>query len=749
LGGEGREKLSLSKDLLLVVDDGSSFSKDLAKSLGGKIISIDESTLPSSLSGLILLAPVRKLASSALWDESSEQFIKKAFSLARRAGPALQNGAKAGGALFATVSRLDGQFGLGGLKQEQDPVFGALAGLAKTAAAEWPEVSCKAVDAACDFDDAAAVSDELKLKGPLEAGLSASGRKTLTLEDSPLDSRPTAPFAPGDVVLITGGARGVTAETAVALAVDKPTLVLWGRTKLEVEPEWAKACAGEADLKRALAGQGLAPKAIGERCRAILAVREARAQLARMEAAGAKAIYMQVDIRDAKAVRDAVSQIISSHGEIKGLVHGAGVLADKLILEKTAEQFDSVFDTKVPALRAILSALDLKKLKSVVLFSSTTARLGRTGQSDYAMANESLNKIAHLLSRRLPDCRVKALGWGPWDGGMVNDSLKKLFAKEGVAVIGLADGGRFLRDELGSGSRAAELVILAKAASSTASELHPVLERKLTVAEFPFLSSHVINGKAVLPMAVIAELFAHAALHGNPGLVFHGLDDLRIMKGVLLGAESVAVTVLAGKAKKGEAGFTVPVELRGAGGVLHASAKVVLASRLPSAPAASSASPLEPYSLTPDKAYREVLFHGPDMQFIHTINGSSERGIGVESRAALPPASWMRAPWRDRWVADPAALDSAFQAMILWTAQRQGAGCLPNRAGEFRQFASFPEGGSRVNLRINRSAEGAAAADVEFLDGQGRLIAKLSNLECTVDASLNSAFRRNALSGAL
>ena len=106
-------------------------------------------------------------------------------------------------------------------------------------------------------------------------------------------------------------------------------------------------------------------------------------------------------------------------------MHGAGVLADKFILDKTAEQFNSVFDTKVSGLRNILSELDLPRLKLLALYSSSTARFGRTGQCDYAMANEVLNKTARLLERRLPDCRVASFNWGPWDGGMVNDGLAK------------------------------------------------------------------------------------------------------------------------------------------------------------------------------------------------------------------------------------------------------------------------------------------------------------------------------------
>jgi acyl transferase domain-containing protein/NAD(P)-dependent dehydrogenase (short-subunit alcohol dehydrogenase family) len=759
-----RETVKISTEApLWVVDDGSSLGRAVVQRLNSKglkaqLIEINEGSIPAALAGLIILAPASRLSPKALWTEDSERFLKQAFALTRRAGAALEKTGRSGGAVFMTLSRLDGIFGLSGLKQEQDPLSGALAGLVKTAGHEWKSVSCKAADAPADRSDLESLADEIveeaALNGPSEVGLASTGRKRLELEESPLERRAKAPFDEGDVVLVTGGARGVTAETAVALAQScRPTLVLWGRTPWpEPEPEWMKACEGERELKKALAARepGLAPKVIGERCRSALAGREVRRQVARMEAAGSKTIYMPVDARDSVAVACAIKRIATEHGPVRGLIHGAGVLADKLILEKTAEQFDAVFETKVAGLRRMLEALDLAQLKALALFSSTTGRFGRTGQCDYAMANEALNKSAQMMARRWPNCRVVSFGWGPWDGGMVTESLKKVFDSEGVAVIGLEAGARFLCDELGSGSQACELVVLARKQPKAAAraELRPVFERVLSVEDHPFLLSHVINGKAVLPTAVIAELFAHAALHGNPGLVFHGWDGLRILKGILLEAEPYGVCVYAGKARRRDGLFVVPVELRGLGAALHAAAEIVLAAKLPQAPAASPAPKLDAYALAPERAYRDILFHGPDMRFIRSVVGCSSEGIAVETSAALPPQTWMRRPWRDHWISDPAALDAAFQAMILWTSARQGAGCLPSHAASFRQYAAFPENGALIRVRARERAEGLASADAEFIDAEGRLVARLENLECTVDKSLNEAFRRNTLASA-
>ena len=134
------------------------------------------------------------------------------------------------------------------------------------------------------------------------------------------------------------------------------------------------------------------------------------------------------------------------------------------------------------------------------------------------------------------------------------------------------------------------------------------------------------------------------------------------------------------------------------------------------------------------------------MQFILSAPHCGPEGIVVESKTALPPASWARSPIRDRWLTDPAALDAAFQAMILWTESQMGAPSLPSFAAKYRQYAeSFPDRGVRVVVKAIKRADGLAGADIEFLDERGALVAKFEGFECAADKSLAGAFRRNAV----
>ena len=369
----------------------------------------------------------------------------------------------------------------------------------------------------------------------------------------------------------------------------------------DAEPDWLATLSLESDIKRALAQHStaaMAPKAIAEQCQQILAQREIQGNLERIAAAGGQVVYRSVDVRDAGAMHKLVSEVHASYGPIRGVIHGAGVLADRRIEDKTVEQFERVYQTKVHGLRNLLHEVEAEALKILIVFSSTTARLGRAGQVDYAMANEVLNKIAQCEARRRPSCRVVAVNWGPWAGGMVTPTLKSIFAKEGVGLIPLKAGANYLMGEIGQNADAAvEVVVMAKVSkvpphSPETAPLVQVLERDVCVEDYPVLRSHVLDGRAVFPLALSVEWLAHSAMHGNPGLAFHGFNDLRVLKGIRLDADrSLCVRLFAGRAQKNGDFFHAPTELRGVGAdgrdIVFSRAEIVLTDRLP-APAPAS-----------------------------------------------------------------------------------------------------------------------------------------------------------------
>ena len=751
-----------------VTNDESPFTAELCSILldhGCNVRKVDAANarqiVPTGkLSGLVICAPVTG---------TDDLFLKNAFQLLKNASKALGAAAEADSAVCVTVSRLDGNFGFGSGTQLRDPLSGGLAGLSKTAAREWPEVACKAIDLG-DFPTPAAAAEavavELFRDGPVEVGLTPAGRHRLSLAALPEAPFPASPpVKEGEVVVITGGGRGVTAAAALALTeAYRPFLVLLGRSPEPLdEPDGLKNLTEEGEIKRAvmLAAVGkLHPREIEERYRAVLAARELRDTLERIQTAGGKAIYRAVDIRDEGAMELLLGEVRRTHGPIRGVVHGAGVLADRLIVDKSPEQFEQVYSTKVAGLRALLNVTHNDDLRFIALFSSSTARFGRVGQVDYAVANEVLNKTAQAEASRRDHCRAVSINWGPWDGGMVTPALKKVFAGEGIGVIGLHEGGIFLAREIAASDAPVEIVALAcfgePAAAALPSKpqiLSEAFALTLTVSDYPFLRSHVLDGKAVLPMAVIVEWLAHGALHGNPGFRFHGFNDLRICKGVVFEENTeFTLNVMAGRAVKRDSFHLVPVELISQAGndrtVLHARADIVLATRLPEGIRSITELPSTPYTPPNGVIYnRERLFHGPDLHGIEQVDGCSAKGIAATVKGAPLPASWIKRPLRSAWLTDPLVLDSAFQMMILWSFERFGAGSLPCFAGRYRQFQeAFPREGVQVVIRVTSESAHGASADMEFLDRHtGKLVARLEGYECVIDPSLKQAFQRNQL----
>ena len=154
-----------------------------------------------------------------------------------------------------------------------------------------------------------------------------------------------------------------------------------------------------------------------------------------------------------------------------------------------------------------------------------------------------------------------------------------------------------------------------------------------------------------------------------------------------------------------------------------------------------------PYHRPNAEIYRDLLFHGPTLQGIQEVKGISANAIIARTGPTSPPVRWITEPLRKAWLADPLALDVAFQLMIVWSREILGAASLPAFAGRYRQFRdAFPGDGVSVVVKISENRNRLARADMEFLDGEGGVVARLENYECVVDNSLSEAFTRNRLS---
>lgn len=297
-------------------------------------------------------------------------------------------------------------------------------------------------------------------EGPASVGYTADGvRVVRTPVDAPLDrTGPGAPpLPPGSVVLLTGGARGITARTALALARSAPGchVELIGRTpEPPPEDDGFGAALDRVALRAALIGTGLrTPAEIEAAASRILAAREVRATLAALGAVAASVRYHCADVTDERAVRDVVADVRTRHGRLDGIVHGAGTLRDGLLCDKSPEAFAEVFRTKVTGARHLAAAAaehgPVPAPNFLVLFGSVAGVYGNRGQSDYAAANDALDGLARTWAESFPG-RVLSVDWGPWAaeaGGMVTPELERAYAKRGIPLIAPEAGtGAFLAE---------------------------------------------------------------------------------------------------------------------------------------------------------------------------------------------------------------------------------------------------------------------------------------------------------------
>jgi len=146
-------------------------------------------------------------------------------------------------------------------------------------------------------------------------------------------------------------------------------------------------------------------------------------------------------------------------GPVRGIIHGAGLLADCKIWNKDMSRFCAVLDTKLKGLNHILSCVDKNGLKLVVAFSSVAGYFGNDGQMDYAAGNEFLDKFAHRFRKKYPNCKTLAINWGAWDGGMMDYIYRKTLTEKGYVLIPMEVGANYFANEILNGLPYGQILI--------------------------------------------------------------------------------------------------------------------------------------------------------------------------------------------------------------------------------------------------------------------------------------------------
>ena len=701
---------------------------------------------------------------------------------------------------FLVLTRQGGDFATQNIDKKADLVQGGLSGLVKTLAHEWDNVFCRIVDIPTKYNAnkvAKIVVGELndKQRLPVEVGFNTEGRLSLVAKETDSYQLESGNQLDQDsVFLVSGGAKGVTAHCVIEIAKQyQCKFILLGRSRYQAqEDNWSLSSATEGYLKKAAmqhlinSGEKPSPKLIKQMIGPVLANREITQTLQAIETLGGIAEYVSADVCDKEKLQQAINPICDLWGPITGVIHGAGVLADKLIEQKTLVEFDQVYNTKIEGLNALLACCELENLKHLVLFSSAAGFYGNPAQSDYAIANEILNKAAYRFKALYPTTQVLSFNWGPWDGGMVTPELKRMFDERGVYIIPVQSGASLLVSELAAKHNRCVQIVVGTDMSGTDSENlvvqkavdQSIVDQKNDNAvresshqqiktfnhlDNALLVDHKIDGQQVLPTVCAIAWLKSTCESLYPEYQYQGIEDFKLFKGIVFDGsqadEYVIDTkilehkVLNSKTIK-ESDNTLRIEVtvgsenKQGKPVFHYKSTVNLAKPL------VENSPLAYQGILPKLVKKQSaqaaslyldgsLFHGPSLQGIKHIHQLDDSGLLLE---CVIDKSVTQA--KGEFLLEETnvfANDLVYQAMLVWTSKQMGSGSLPTSTAAWQVFREVKvDEFFFIKLNIIKTTGQSVFADLLLIDQNNNIISKITAAEVTCSASLSELFKVSA-----
>jgi NAD(P)-dependent dehydrogenase (short-subunit alcohol dehydrogenase family) len=744
------------------------------------------------IGGIIHLFPLKRLTPQEEMDWSDwklrlETEVKSLFLSLRAVHQDMQKAAAEGRAFVLAATAMGGTFGMHAKESPMEffPGQGGIHGFLKTVALEWPEVRVKALDLSLDEpprDLADCIMEELQAKDPfVEVGRVKSHRFSVGVTAAPLPLYPKNELKidPSWVILATGGARGITAEVVKDLAKKHShTLILAGKSDLSLKEEAPDTVhlTNTAQLKRAIIsrmksqGKTIRLTDVEAAYQQLQKDREIRENLAALRQLGSQVEYVQVDVRDAEDFGKGIDKIYQKYGRLDGVIHGAGIIEDKLLQDKSYNSFDRVFATKANSAYTLSKTLQPESLRFLALFSSVAGRFGNVGQCDYTAANEVMNKLALYLDQRW-DARVFSINWGPWSGpGMASAEVQRQFTEKGVPLVHPGRGAAAFDRELRKGSKGEVEVILGdgpwkKDRLPQSRPIETVLSlpllhgcqtvlreddsweivKRLDPSNDIYLLDHRLDGKPVLPAAMAIEMMAEAASQKMPGWQVTGIHDVRVLKGIVL-EEDVAEIQIVGRPRQGATRdrlmevFETSIQKIGQPEIKYYSATTILRNSLPSSPPHAPLPELDgvPFWTSAKGAYENWLFHGPKFQCIEKIEEISEEGMV----ATLRPSSlrnFLGVQPDGNWLMDPVIVDGGLQLALLWARNYLDITVLPSHFEHILLFGSLQQASAiRCHFQpLEQFGGQSIRSNLFFSDPHGSLICRIEGFEATGSTALN------------
>ena len=393
--------------------------------------------------------------------------------------------------------------------------------------------------------------------------------------------------------------------------------------------------------------------------------------------------------------------------------------------------------------------VDLNQIEYLILFSSVVGFYGNIGQTDYAIANEILNKSAYLIKQKYPQCHAVAINWSLWDAGMITPGIKELYKQFNRDIIPIPVGVQMLVNELKSQNHETAQVVIHEPnfpESLVSFELDNQLRsyrirRQVTLDENPFLYDHLVAGKPVLPATIAMSWMISACEQLYPGYKLFSCQNFKGLKGIIFDINTSHELILClqevVKNNHEEIEFTAKIisePLKGKT-LYHFSGNIKLVRNIPSAL----------YYEKKDISYQEnpliianiysnikkLFFHGNSFRKIIKVLNISREKITVECIwSKLKDEKQGQFPL-GRF--NPYITDLSTHTIGIWLGHFYEKTCLPSQIEIFEQFSFTPHDEIfYVSTEIIAKTDTYVIGNIIIHDFEGKVYSRLIGCKYTI-----------------
>lgn len=656
-------------------------------------------------------------------------------------------------ASVVTVSRLGGDLGFSG-QQVESPE--SLAGLVKAMLIEsWMRefrtTPMKVVDLVPNTPVELAVDGILhELAVPsYDMEVSVSGTDRRSVQAVPAELQPASAhhhsngngngklrgrrITPGGTWILSGGGRGITAMTGMALAerYDLHLHLLGTAPAPNISSTMRQAAANRSQLRRqvmATAGVDENPVELWRNTEKAI---EIDATLHECHRRGIVATYHSCDVSDAASVARVLAEIRRTDGPIRGVLHGAGAGQDSRFDRKRPDKVEKCLRAKIDGCLALMDETRSDPLEWFVAYGSISGRFGANGHTDYSLANDMMAKLVDRYRSERPEVSSLTFHWHAWgDVGMATKpearlalemiDMEFMAAEEGVA--------HFLR-EFEMGGDEPEVLItdhsyfrkFFPAERINDDPFHetvdgpPLLGQQqpatdgFTLTLDPikdrFLSQHRVADRPTLPFVVALELMAEAArLQSGNSSVIECQDVVAAQAIKFATDDAMAVSIVAERDGQDWLHCHVKADVRRRDGRIVEQDRTYFSGRFRTAN--SIAKDVLPLPCPTDATWDLIqyldrdapIYHGPELQGLRKIAVDGTGGWG--RIAASAPVQLFGADRTRGWTVPCAAMDACLYAVAVVGWKKYSRASLPVKFGSIR-FGRQPDPGEPCLVRVD------------------------------------------------